>query len=128
MPKTGISRFYIENLLFHSTAKFRRGNFLCFWYQKISGIEKFYKRRGREGVSRFSVKKFLSHSTENFPWGNQLVTHENFPCVTNFVYRKILCLRGLCYYFLLLFFCLTVPKNFVWESFSVSLISGIEKC
>ena len=26
------------------------------------------------------------------------------------------------------FFCLTVPKNFVGESFSVSLISGIEKC
>ena len=25
------------------------------------------------------------------------------------------------------FFCLTVPKNFVWESFSVSLISGVEK-
>ena len=25
------------------------------------------------------------------------------------------------------FFCLTVPKNFVGESFSVSLISGIEK-
>ena len=25
-------------------------------------------------------------------------------------------------------FCLTVPKNFVGESFSVSLISGIEKC
>ena len=24
-------------------------------------------------------------------------------------------------------FCLTVPKNFVRESFSVSLISGIEK-
>ena len=25
------------------------------------------------------------------------------------------------------FFCLTVPKNFVWETFNVSLISGIEK-
>ena len=25
-------------------------------------------------------------------------------------------------------FCLTVPKNFVGESFSVSLISGIQKC
>ena len=25
-------------------------------------------------------------------------------------------------------FCLTVPKNFVGESFSASLISGIEKC
>ena len=25
------------------------------------------------------------------------------------------------------FFCLTVPKNFVWEPFSVSLISGTEK-
>ena len=25
------------------------------------------------------------------------------------------------------FFCLTVPKNFVGEPFSVSLISGIEK-
>ena len=26
------------------------------------------------------------------------------------------------------FFCLTVPKNFVKEPFSVSLISGIKKC
>ena len=29
--------------------------------------------------------------------------------------------------FLSKFFCLTVPKNFVGEPFSVSLISGIEK-
>ena len=25
-------------------------------------------------------------------------------------------------------FCLTIPKNFVGESFSVSLISGFKKC
>ena len=25
-------------------------------------------------------------------------------------------------------FCLTVPKNFVGQPFSVSLVSGIEKC
>ena len=40
---------------------------------------------------------------------------------------KILCFRGLCHDFPSKVFCLTVPKNFVGEPFSVSLISGIEK-
>ena len=70
--------------------------------------------RGRgDGVSRFFVKSFLSHTAEKFRRGTLW-------CVTNSGYRKISCLRGLCQDFLSNFFCLTVPKKFVGESFSVS--------
>ena len=40
MPMKGISRFFIENLLSHSTEKFRRGTLLCFTnfgYRKMLG-------------------------------------------------------------------------------------------
>ena len=47
----------------------------------------------REGeVSRLSFENFLSHSAENFRRGT-------FYGVTDFGYRKILCLRGLCHDF-----------------------------
>ena len=60
MPKTGKSRFSLENLLSHSTNKLCRGTLLS--SKKILVAEKFKdKRGGREGVTRFSVKHFLSH-------------------------------------------------------------------
>ena len=80
MPKRGISRFSIENLLSHSTEKLRRGTLLCF--TKILVSKKFMDKRG----------------------GGE---YQDFP-------SKI--------------FCLTLPKISVEESFSVSLISGFEKC
>ena len=52
---------------------------------------------------------------------------EHFGVSENFGYGKVLCIRELCHDFVSKFFCLTVPKNFVGETFSVSLISGIEK-
>ena len=117
MPKRGISRFSIENSLSHSTEKLRRGTLLSFTKFLVS--KKFMDKRGG-GVSRFSVKNFLSHSAEKFRRGT-------LQCVTDFGYRKVLCFRGLCQDFPSKVFCLTVPKNFVGELFSVSLISGTEK-
>ena len=38
---------------------------VCPVFQKISGSEKVYGKKGR-GVSRFSVEIFLSHSAEKF--------------------------------------------------------------
>ena len=46
MPKRGISRFSIENLLSHSTEKFRRGTLLCFTKFLVS--KKFMDKRGGE--------------------------------------------------------------------------------
>ena len=76
------------------------------------------KRRGREYHDFLS--KNLSCSTENLRRGT-------LPCLFNFGYRNILCLRGLCHEFLSKLFCLTVPEKFVGESLSVSLHCGIEK-
>ena len=79
-------------------------------------------KRG-EVVSGFSVENFLSHSAETFRKGI-------FQCFSKFGCRKSLWIRGGggSIKIFLRFFCLTVPKNSIGESFSLSLISGIEKC
>ena len=64
-------------------------------------------------MSRFSVEIVLSHGIEKLCRGTFCVS-QNFRC------RKILFLRGLCHDFLSNFFCLAVPKNFVWEPSCVS--------
>ena len=78
----------------------------------------------RKGDSRFSVEVVLSHSAEKLNGGTLLC------CVSeNFWYRKNLWRRGgrgECHHFRSIFFCLTVPKNFVGQPFRVSLFSGIE--
>ena len=60
----GVSRFFVENFLSHSTENLRREFFIV---ALISGTEKVW-RRG-VGVSRFSVENFLPHSAENFRKG-----------------------------------------------------------
>ena len=60
-----------------------------YWYRKIFWI----RGGGSEGVSRFFVNDFLSHSSEKLPG----VTVYS---VITFLYRGILCLRGLCHVFL----------------------------
>ena len=62
----------------------------------------------------------MSQSAENFRRGILY-------CCINFGYRKSLDKRGENHYFLSKIFCLTVPKTFVGDSFSVALISGTEK-
>ena len=84
----------------------------------ISGTEKVWRRGG--GVWSFYVEKFLSHSADKFRRGILY-------CCINFGYRKSLDKRVEYHDFLSKIFCLTVPKTSVWESFTVALISGIEK-
>ena len=84
-------------------------------------VPKKYMNRTGEGVSSFSVEKFLSRSAKNFRRGTLW-------CFINFGYRKFLDKKGGEYqYFSSKIICLRVPKDFVGEHFSVSLISGIQK-
>ena len=86
----------------------------------ISGTEKVWLREVG-GVSRFSVENFLSHSAEKFRSGILY-------CCNNFGYRKNLDKRmGEYQDFPSKIFFLTVPKKFVGEPYSVSLIAGTEK-
>ena len=136
----------------HSAENFRKGILLFlrkFWFQKVLWMKR--------GVSRFSVENFRSHSAENFR-GHPLNVSENLGyrkilCIhitffrRNFLVsqcRKISCASLQCFRKLEVsknfmhnrgyhkfpskIFCLKVPKNFVKEPFSASLISGIEKC
>ena len=88
-------------------------------FQKISGIENFYASEGYVTIFDF-LSFFLSHSAENFRRG---IVY----CCINFGYRKSLDKRGEYQDIPSKIFCLTVPKNFVGESFGNSINSGIEK-
>ena len=117
----GLSRFSVENFLSHRAENFRRWE--SFSVSLISGTEIVWIRGGGGGVSRFSVEKFLSHSAENFQRGA-------LSCFTNFGYRKNLRIReggGGIKILRRKFFVSQCRKNPYGESFSVSLISGIEK-
>ncbi len=77
----------------------------------------------KEGeVSRFWLENLLSHGAKNILTGT--LYH-----VTDFGYRKSLCLRGLFHDFSTNFFCLQVQKHFVEEPSWVMFqkISDIEK-
>ena len=152
----GVSRYSVENFLSHSAENFRRRILFCciiFGYRKsldkrgegrikifhrkffvsvpkisvgksfsdslISGTENVWRRGG--GVSSFYVKVFLSHSAEKFRRGILY-------CCINFGYRKSSEKRRGEYQDIpSKIFCLTVPKISTGESFTVALISGIEK-
>ena len=91
---------------------------LCF--RKFPVAKKFRDKRGG-GVSRFSVENFLSHSPESFRRGILY-------CCINFGYRKSLDKReGEYQDFLSKNFCLTVPKIFVGEYFTVAVFSATGK-
>ena len=104
-----MSRFFVELFLSDSAEKFRRGAFLCCVSENIREPRSLWIRG--EGVSRFSVKQLSSHSAEKFCRGT-------LQCVTILAYRKKFCFRRLCHDFLSIFFCLTVPKNFLEEPLS----------
>ena len=80
--------------------------------------------KGGGGLSELSVEKFLSHSTETIRRGTILC------CVSdNFWWRKSLWERrgeGQYRKFPSKIFFLRLPKPFVGEPFSLSLVSGIE--
>ena len=86
----------------------------------ISGIEKTY---ASEGLSRLSVENFFSHTREKFRRGNFLCC-----CFSYFlVAKRYMDRTGGIIKIVFENFCLTVPKNFVVEPFSPSLMSSIEK-
>ena len=62
---------------------------------------------------------FLSHSAKKN-------VEESFCVSLNLEYRKSFSIRGVFHDILSKYFCLTGPKKIVHESFSISLISGIE--
>ena len=88
-----------------------------FGYRKI-----FMPKKGR---SRFSTENLLSHSTEKLRMGT-------LRCFTKFLISKKIMDKGgegrEYQDFPWIIFRLTVPKIYVGESFSVSLISCIKKC
>ena len=151
----GVSCFSGENFWSHSAEKFHghpfnvsetlgRRNFLCiiwgilffveifcltvpknlvnepFSVSLISGIKKF---EAYEGSFTFFSRKFVVPQYRKISWGNPSVLYfRKFQVAEKFMEK-----RGGIKFFRQLF-CLTVPKNFVKEPFSVSLFSGIEKC
>ena len=62
MPKRGISRFSIENLL-SQCRKISRRNASVLCFRNFPVAKKFKNKRGG-GVSRACVENFLSHSAE----------------------------------------------------------------
>ncbi len=112
----GVSKVYVEMFLSHSAENFRRRMLYCC----INfGNRKSLEKRGG-GVSKVYVEMFLSHSAENF-------RRRMLYCCINFGNRKSLEKGGGEYQkFPSKFFCVTVPKISVGESFSVALIFGEE--
>ena len=111
-----ISRYSVENFLCHSAEKFRRGIlYCCIHFVCRKSLDQ------RKGISRIYVEIFLSRSAERLRRGILY-------CFIDFGYLKGLDKRGggRFKYSVEIFF-LTVPKVFVGESFTVALISGIEK-
>ena len=70
-------------------------------------------------MSRFSVEVFVSQYRKTLQGNPSLLCFRNFPVAKKFEVKRgsITASKN---------FCLTVPKNFVGEPFSVSLLSGIE--
>ena len=106
--------FSVKNFLSHSTKKFRLGTLRCFRKFRVSQNFMHKKR-----ISLNSVENFLSHSAENF-------VRESYCFWENFWFRKVLWMKRGYHAFPSKVFGLTVPKNFVKEPFSVSLISDIK--
>ena len=101
--------------LSHTAKNSRRGALLCFRMLRVS--KHFMPKRG---ISRLCFEKLLSHSTEKLRRWTLLSVTKWYP--------KNSWQRGGREYhnFSSKIFCLTVLRNFVGESFVVSLISGIE--
>ena len=109
-------RGYITIFMSHSAENFRKGILLLL--RKILVSKSFMDEK--RGIT-FFVENFWSHSAGKFR-GHPFNVSEKLG------YRKSLCIIGGITSFRRNFFCLKVPKNFVKEPFSVSVISGIKKC
>ena len=113
-----MSRFSVEIFMSHSAEKFRRAPLQC-----VTNLGN-RKTLCFTGLCHDISQKILSRSTENLCRGTILC------CVSEkFWQRKSFWIRGKWSYqdFPSKKFSLTVPKNAVGESFSLSLISCIQK-
>ena len=86
----------------------------------ISGIEKFY---AYEGYVTTFFEFFCLAMPKKMQENPSVLCFRTFPVANKFRDEK----GGEYQYFPSKFFCLKVPKKAVGESFSLSLISGIEK-
>ena len=129
-----ISRFSVENLLFHSTEKIRRGTLLCFRkfleWKKVTIRERERERERERASERERGASRLSSKISCLTVPNYFV-EETFCVSEKFWYRKILWIRGggggrEYHDFPSKLFCPTVPKNFVGEPVVVSENSDIE--
>ena len=104
-----VSRVFVKVFVSQSRKK-SDGNPSLF--KKKLAFEKTY---GQWGISLFSIDNFSSHSTEKFRRGTHLCFRELrvskfFFCIREEGYITIFCQN----------LCLTVPKNFVGQTFCVS--------
>ena len=112
----GISRSSVEIFMSHSAEKFCKG--ILLFLGKFLVSKSFMDEKG--GITFFR-RKFLVSQCRKISWAS-LRCFRKFGVSKNFMHN-----RGY-QNFPPKIFCLTVPKNFVKEPFSVSLISGIKKC
>ena len=149
----GVSRFSVENFWSHSAAKFRGHPFNAsenLGYRKIlciiGGITIFSRkifvsqcrkisRASLQCFRKFGVSKNFMHNrgfhkfpSKFFVSQCRKISWTSLQCFRKFgVSKNFMHNRGY-HNFPSKIFCLTVPKNFVKEPFSVSIISGIKKC
>ena len=120
MDKRGqitITRFSFEIFIF-SAEKFRKG--ILLFLRKFLVSKSFVDEKKRGGGITFFRRKFLVSQCRKISRAS-LQCFRKFGVSKNFMHN-----RGY-HNFPSKIFCLTVPKNFVGEPFSVSLISGIER-
>ena len=87
----------------------------------VSGIEKNHASEGYVTILR--LKFFVSQCRKISQRNLFVLCFRNLLVAKKFMDKK----GGECQSFLSKFFCLKVPKNFIGEPSSLSLISGIEK-
>ena len=123
--REGVSQFSVKHFCLTVPKNFVGQHFSV---SLTSGIEKklwWEMAEGRERVSRFSVKTFCLAVAKNF-------AGERFCAVVCKTYVNEKTYRwgreeGMSIKVLRWIFFFTVAKKFVWQSFSVSLFSGIKK-
>ncbi len=116
-----MSRLSVENLLSHSTKKFRRGTLLCCVSDNFGQRKNLWIKR-RKKYQDFGSKIYCLTVPKTF-------AGEHFRMSLISGIEKFFCLRALFHDFSSNFFCLTVPKHFVEEPFCAvfQIILGSEK-
>ena len=116
--KGEVSIFSVENFLSHSAENFCRGILYCC---SNFGYRKSLDKKGGS-INIFRRKFFVSQCRKYSQVNPSVLCFRKFPVVKKFTDK-----RGEYQDFPSKFFCLTVPKIFVGESFTVAVISGTGK-